>query len=296
MERSEFEEKEYENPLYNQLLHGNNNVWTPGQVFEEYFGIDSAVWTTHTAFWDVMGYLGYLNGAVINHFNWGYIWKRTGDKRYLPDFKLNLFIQAKRPEFLYGKNIEYSKFGITGPYLRFFITDHQQLALEKLSQKLGHKGLVTYACPAFHTHKELFYHTRNNSIIDNSSFVKASRLTGHQKWVFDQPGTIGLGCSQIERIKEEPFNEQINIIVHSIERTAETEGGASQSLFKLESIINEVILSIREESPIADEFFRRDSFLTDLIPNERENLRYIRAYLRILMFTDVTNLNWFVLG
>ena len=40
---AEFEEKEYEFPLNSQLLWGNQNIWSPGQVFEGNFGIDAAL-------------------------------------------------------------------------------------------------------------------------------------------------------------------------------------------------------------------------------------------------------------
>ena len=36
MDLAEFEEKEFEKPLYNQLEDGSREVWTPGQCFEYY--------------------------------------------------------------------------------------------------------------------------------------------------------------------------------------------------------------------------------------------------------------------
>lgn len=37
---AEFEEKEFEKPLYNQLENGKGDVWTPGQCFEGYIVFD----------------------------------------------------------------------------------------------------------------------------------------------------------------------------------------------------------------------------------------------------------------
>lgn len=37
---AEFEEKDFEEPLYNQLENGERDVWTPGQCLEEHIGID----------------------------------------------------------------------------------------------------------------------------------------------------------------------------------------------------------------------------------------------------------------
>jgi hypothetical protein len=56
MRNAEFEEKDYEAPLYNQLLFGSNNIATPGQVFEGMFGIDAALKAMHPIFWQMYGY------------------------------------------------------------------------------------------------------------------------------------------------------------------------------------------------------------------------------------------------
>lgn len=43
METVEFEEKEYESALYNQLASSNIHLWSPGQVLESYLGFDAAL-------------------------------------------------------------------------------------------------------------------------------------------------------------------------------------------------------------------------------------------------------------
>lgn len=50
MKEPEFEEKDFEAPLYNQLLFGSHNIATPGQVFEGKFGIDAALQSLHLYF------------------------------------------------------------------------------------------------------------------------------------------------------------------------------------------------------------------------------------------------------
>ena len=52
---SEFEEKEYEAPLYNQLECGTRLVWSPGQVFEEYIGVDRAIFLRDPVLWRHFG-------------------------------------------------------------------------------------------------------------------------------------------------------------------------------------------------------------------------------------------------
>lgn len=50
----EFEEKEYEGPLNNELLLGDPRIWSPGQVFEKYMGIDSALFVGSQLFWEFL--------------------------------------------------------------------------------------------------------------------------------------------------------------------------------------------------------------------------------------------------
>ena len=148
---AEFEEKEYEQPLNNELLVDNRNpLWTPGQVFEEHFGIDAALYATHTRFWRHFGYSNVPLGVILDHFRWGSIWRHVGNRRQLPTFRLNLLLQTKRPHYRNGSNSKYAQYGISGQYWQFEKTDHQQRALEYLNRRLSNRALICYACAAFH--------------------------------------------------------------------------------------------------------------------------------------------------
>ncbi len=100
MRPAQFEEKDFEGPLYNQLLFGGHRLATPGQVFEGRYGIDAALEALHPLFWDVFGYRNIPKGCCLDDFNWGFIWRRLGRKRPLPNFSTNLLIQSKRPDVL----------------------------------------------------------------------------------------------------------------------------------------------------------------------------------------------------
>ena len=45
--KAEFEEKDFEAPLYTELRFGSHRIATPGQVFEGKFGIDAALEAEH---------------------------------------------------------------------------------------------------------------------------------------------------------------------------------------------------------------------------------------------------------
>ncbi len=63
MKSAEFEEREYETPLYNQLTNGNGKVWAPGQVFERHIGIDYAMFLHDERLFHLHGLDGVLPGS-----------------------------------------------------------------------------------------------------------------------------------------------------------------------------------------------------------------------------------------
>ena len=111
-QKCDFEEKEYEAPLYAQLLSGNNKIWSPGQVFEGKFGLDAIMHANDILFWKMFGIKNIPIGTILNDYNWGFIWRRLNKKRPLPDFKVNLLIQAKTPRYYLGTNALFYKFGV----------------------------------------------------------------------------------------------------------------------------------------------------------------------------------------
>jgi len=115
---SEFEEKEYEAPLYNQLESGTNLIWSPGQVFEHHIGIDRAMLLQNPAVWKVFGYNRALPGVLLEMYDWNFIWRRR-QRRPLPDFKLNLFVQAKRCYFYNRRPNHLKSTAIHSPCWRF---------------------------------------------------------------------------------------------------------------------------------------------------------------------------------
>ena len=133
---AEFEEKEFEKPLYNQLEDGKCDVWTPGQCFEGYIGFDYSGNISNYEFWKKFG--GFIpRGVVLNDYNMGYIWKKMKKRRMLPDFSMNLFIQAKRPYIHSGT---FSGAIYDTKHYSFEINQRQQRILEGLDQKLHHRA------------------------------------------------------------------------------------------------------------------------------------------------------------
>lgn len=285
----EFEEKEFERPLYNQLDKGTTYVWSPGQIFEKLIGIDSAIFLENPYLWRRMGYCNPLAGVLLEDYNFGYIWKVIKKRKPLPDFRLNLFIQAKRPNYKYKTPPKKVRSYISGECYKFEITNHQQKALEKLHINLRNRVLILYAAPCFSTSAELYRHTCNGTIIDSTSFVKASSMKGHSSCIYNT--TIGIGCSVPEELQKINIYEEINLF---IEENYGREANSSlqylwTSIFdtlKDGDLINETTAYFINEVDELENYINRYDF-------EDNEMKY---YILIKKFCEFYNLDWFVLG
>ncbi len=203
---AEFEEKQYEQHLNNALLRDKRLLFPPGQVLENYLGFDAALFTVHPKFW--------------RHFPWLYeehfwFWRRPPNGTRLPKelwkkieyliedlpkFKFNTFIQHKRPEYMtVSRAAEWASWN--APYYRYKLISHQQSALSRLEKIIANKGVVVYACPAFHTLQELWATVKQDSIIDKSNFCQAGKLDNHQVYTFQKAGNYGIAHSEQEKVE-----------------------------------------------------------------------------------------------
>lgn len=278
---SDFEESEFRGPLFNQLERGSHLLWEPGQVFENTIGIDRASFCLHSYLWNLHGYSSNLGGSILRGKPFPFIWKDTKPSKLLPDFKLNLFIQAKRSTYSSQSNTKL-KPNINGAYWYFDITPHQQLALEQLEKELSGDALVIYAAPVFHKQQELYNHTSNQTIIDNTTFPKASSLKGHSQWYYDQPGIVGVAnpdfefineknlLSQVQSMRDETGSfrndddinnlQRISRAVRSVVENRSNDFQASQFAFNNELINNEIERWGQQETKGLIDFMQIETF------------------------------------
>lgn len=299
-ENTEFEEPEYEGPLYNQLSSGSLNLWTPGRRFERIFGIDAALQSDNQYFWNLFAQASPNVGTSLRNYDWHFLWyliKRP--VRPVPSFSVNVLIQSKRPEHRSRINSAYSINGIKGAYWQFKITNHQQKILEKLEAKLGSDALVVYACPVFHKFDDLDRHIASGQIIENSTFVKASVLTNHEKWVFDMAGTTGLACSEIKKHSDVSFEKMITNL-----REKRRQSNYEYNNFKpLMAIVNEICLE-EEKNPFVKAYIRRNKNLREYFYSIRRevddelNDKEYENFIDLMSFTQFAstmNTEWFIL-
>ncbi|SEU28484.1 hypothetical protein SAMN05443639_113173 [Stigmatella erecta] len=199
---AEFEEKEFEGPLNTQLCLGTP-MWSPGQVLEAIVGFDVALMVQDSVFWGQQGFAALPQGAAI-HSSWWHsaIAHLAVQVPSPPSFRLNLFLQYKRPQYLHvaqaGEWSDWQK-----AYYRFRTMAHQQSALDACAQALGANGLVAYASPAFHSRVALYRHVEHRTLRANTHFAPASRLTGHELYTYVDATTPGKAHSEV--VKVEPL-------------------------------------------------------------------------------------------
>ena len=300
MTPADFEESEFRGPLYNQLERGNHLVWEPGQVFEKHIGIDRAAYVTDPSFWALHGHLTPMHGVVLVDFDWNYIWKARLKNKALPDFQLNLFLQAKRPHAGTRPRGKIRKAGLTADYWKFEVTPHQQVALERMSKSLSAKALVCYASPAFHTQAALYEHTKNQSIVSASTFPAVDTLAGHGAWYYDKGGLLGVANPDFTRVDVEPLERRIARLV---EQGQEQRLDAAATLKNLaESLIRSA--SENQAPAAADTWFqlqlkRVDDMLESMIAlGEKDEglLASTRSFGQVRAFCNAYRLDWYVLG
>lgn len=200
MSVAEFEEKEFEGPLNCQLALGAP-LWSPGQVLEQLVGFDAAMITVNSVFWATHGFATPPPGAVVQPAWWPWVITRLAVRvRRPPPFRMNVFLQHKRPEYLSSSSAsEWTTWKAS--YFRFWITNHQQVALDACAAALGRDGLVAYSCPAFHRRIDLWSHIQNQTLIANTHFAPALNLSGHKRYTYVNATSSGVAHSEPHRVE-----------------------------------------------------------------------------------------------
>lgn len=290
MQQAEFEEKDFEGPLYNQLLFGSNLIATPGQVFEGHFGLDAAMFAEHPLFWHMFGFPDIPTGVILPDFNWGWVWRRTGRTRQLPTFAVNLLIQSKRPDCLIGPNYLLARHGIRKSYWRFKSKEHQQSLLAKLANTLGNRAFVIYASAAFDTFDDLYTHTKSQTIVENSAFVRIERMQNHHSWNYDTPGMVGVAMSEPEFIRDRPFIEQL-------EQMSTTD--PQDPLIALQTLEKLTLMAIYEtdDNPYANYIQRlNDNWTYEIDRLNIDNASLTKSFSHLLYLYSLMGLDWFAIA
>ena len=292
MKPAEFEEKEYEIPLYHELA-ADPNIWSPGQVFEHQIGIDGAVYLAELWLFSQHNFRSVPPGVSLSRYNWPGNWFPNRKKDRLPSYRLNLFMQVKRPEWSSRAGRVMKGFGKKGANWRFAIDQGQQQSLEVLANRLKERALVVYAAPVFHTHRDLFRHIRTSGLAGHSSFPSVYRLSGHQAWYYKCPGASGWANVAPEEIEEPSLKSRIDALTKNIKKS-EPEAWAEN----LKTLSTDIIEALANEA--LPETSRRAMFFASVneIDSVKMDFNYAavwRAFNKVQAFCEAFNLDWCVI-
>lgn len=292
MKPAAFEEKEYEASLYNQLEAGNPNVWSPGQVFEEHLGFDHAALVRNPRFWQLIGRTAPL-GAFLNRYDWGFVW-RNRSRRPMPNFRLNLFLQAKRPGYYKRVPRHIRAAGMNGPSWCFDVDADQQSALERVSDRLGRRAAIVYASPAFHTASQLYAHIKLGTTIENSTFPEVRQLTGHSKWFYAGPGGNGIANPEPEYSEGHSLYEIIRALQQQQSSISDTNAATELS------DLSRTVLAALDSSQLHDNprvalLFQEIRAIDQELSQFEQIGEPVRALLRMSAFTRFFNIEWYTI-
>lgn len=295
MPSAEFEEREFETPLYSQLQH-TSLVWSPGQVLEGHVGFDYAALCMDPRIWDIHDIKAPFAGVLLDDLRILWHMRRARSPRPLPSFELNLFLQAKRPEHIKRVASKLRQRGIQGPYWRFNVERIQQELLDSLASQMQGKGLVCYASPAFHRLSQLYSHITSGTMVENSTFPDASVLSGHSKWNYDQPGNIGVANVEPRYVEGDSLLERLSSLLPD-------QAGVDETAFLGHlSSLSEVVRSCAERVSQSQEarsalFFQRLSSIDNVFDGAEEpEPSAIRSFLTVQAFCKSFGLQWFTVG
>ena len=195
-DRSEFTEKEFEGFLYNELAV-RPGLWTPDQVMEQYLGFDAAI-VCAPYYWHFVGRSRPV-GVVLPHIGLG---AHTNIKRdTLPDFRFNLFVQAKRTWQYRRLPSKYRAKNISPPHRYLELVPEQRDTLAALATHFGDLAAVTFAGANLMKKRQLYELAKARGVLQNSTFPPIEKLVNHHRWLFNKPGASGFGLSEPEEIE-----------------------------------------------------------------------------------------------
>lgn len=260
--RAQFEEKTYEQYLTSELVHSRGLFFPPGQVLENIVGFDVALRTSNTTFWKLFPHMNpwwrrmlfaHPPGTRIRQEWWQEL---EYEIEHFPRFKFNCFVQAKRPcRMVRPDAAEYSSW--SSPYFRYDTFTSQQQALESIAENTTGQAIVVYACPAFHTTKELWAGVNAGLLVKQSNFCEVAKLIGHSRYSFVSSGSAGIAHSEPKPIESKPFEQAIEALHNQDPRqsnaafladTARTIDSAAGQLGELHETFTSMVNALFQET------------------------------------------------
>lgn len=286
--RTTYEEKTYEN-YFNTELAGKSDIYFPiGQVQEGNFGFDAASFSRHNRLWRKFGhrfpfwrFWDYpFHGAELRHIADEMEDLLNRELNHLPNMKVNLLFQYKKPEYiLTAQGREWKHWN--KPYFRYSIYQEQQKLLMHIHDNFSQDVLVLYASPAIKDINELVERHKQRKIIDFSNFSKAKDLDGHHKNTYVEAGTYSIACSEPREI------ERINLL-QTLERIDYNNKNDGNSQF-IVNFKNKIVSTISEDINYSEAFASLNRNLEEI-----SNYKLFHSFLSLSNFRQITGIQWLI--
>ncbi|WOS39908.1 hypothetical protein [Xanthomonas rydalmerensis] len=292
MAKIQIEEREYETALYQELGSTNGHLWAPGQVLEAFMAFDYSTYTKNPKFWNAVGKNPQL-GVNLNPKAPSF--KKI--KRPLPQFALNLFVQAKRPRSHRMKaEAKLAAHKLGSPCWRFKISQPQHRRLRKLAKAAGNKAYVCYAAPVFHMALKLYTAQLKGTIIDQSTFPPVLALGKHHAWNYSQPGAKGVANSEPEPIEETGLRDRISAMLRDDQQHQEMSPGKA-----LKRLWNAADASSKEEiesmgARRREKYLARRKAINALRTRGQEEARAMIYCLHLINYANTFDMIWLVIS
>jgi hypothetical protein len=169
-------------------------------------------------------------------------------------------------------------------YYRYKLVPHQQVALSRIEDSIASKGVVVYACPAFHKIKELWDVIERGKIVEKSNFCQVGKLDNHKTYTFQQPGNSGIAHSEPEEI--ESYN-----LLSRFDELGQSEPSQSNTghLIELANTVHSVMSEIAVFRAVYNKISR--SLMTEEEENQidEKEMSIEEAMVKIYAFKFLTN-------
>jgi hypothetical protein len=284
----EFEERQFEQHLTNEMLLRNDLLYVPGQVLEGTLGFDAAMFSVNRRFWrhfdQDLGF-PFFRSLRIRRQRPGVrpdtSWWRELDHAvdFFPRFRFNVFVQYKRPTYL--KSTSAKQWGDWGrPYFRYVISLHQQRALEQLESRLADAAIVVYASPAFYRRDELWAAIGKSRLIEETNFCQPINLTGHAAYTYIESGSKGRAYSEPADVESFELKPRIKQLFEAVESPESNR----RFLIQLGDTVHRVLSEHLQLRAAYEEILR--TLVT------QEDSEFVLALARVSAFNFLVGVHW----
>lgn len=255
----------------------------PSQRAEKKLGYDWAYRLNTPLFYPII-----LSGVFLDDPDFAF--HLDLEKRRLPHFKVNAFVQFKAPDYMVSTQAkEWGDW--KQPYFRFRTSLEQQKVLERIESIWGYQVMSGYVCPAIFGFSGLQEASENQDILSLSRYTLPSDMHGHRVMSFVDSNGDAKKHSEVEEQANRDFSSELSQRLERADEKSVAELVSDAALIILEST--------RKWEPGSDlpfdEYGRFQNIIERFELRDYEN-NYIKQIFLISVFRYIFNIDLWMFG